>query len=293
MLMAAMGCQAVGTHRLEMQKSAKDVDTRMLEYYRAHSEWTDPGTQEEMYQGIPNDVPSIVKAVQGVLTRRYRNPSEAQDKGGRIRKTDELLRRIRVLHDEPIGVTRPMAKRLLVNCRQFAVLTCSLLRHNGIPARVRVGYLIFPSAEVVYESHWICEYWEAAERRWIQIDAQVNTIDMPEGRFVTAGEGWRRYRLGEAELKTFGVSRKSIGWDMVVHSVTKDAMALNKTELLVWDVNPHWSKKPTASDIEVIDDAAALCREVDSRWQELRDFYDAHPAIRMPADFERKKQTAE
>ena len=295
-LMAAMGCQRIGTHRLEMQKAVDEVDTRMLEYYRAHSEWTNPGTQEEMYQGIPNDVPSIVKAVQGVLTRSHPNPSEAQDKGWEIRRTDELLRRIRELHDEPIGATRPMAKRLLVNCRQFSVLTCSILRHNGIPARARAGYLVVPSAEVVYENHWICEYWEAAERRWIQINVGVGQIDMPEGRFVTAGEGWRRYRLGEAELETFGVSGHSMGWDMVVGNVTCDAMALNKTELLPWDVNPHWNKKKeelAASDIGVIDDAAALCREVDSRWEELRDFYDGHPSIRMPADFDGKEQPAE
>ncbi|MBN1352870.1 transglutaminase domain-containing protein [candidate division KSB1 bacterium] len=290
-LTTSIACLPIGAQTLETDKSAKEVHTSMLEYYRTQSEWTNPGTEEDMYRGIPNDIPSIVKAVQGALIRNLSNPTEAQDKGWEIRRTEELLRRIRELHDEPVVVTRPVSKRLLVNCRQFSVLTCSILRHNGIPARARAGYVVFPAAAVIYENHWICEYWEATEQRWIQIDAQVNQIDIPEGRFVTAGEGWRRYRQGEAEPGTFGVSRNSIGWEMIVGNITCDAMALNKTELLPWDVNPHWSKKKEdlpASDVSLIDEAAALCREVDSRWEELRDFYDTHPIIRMPANFENK-----
>ena len=289
--------------------------SQMLDYYKSQSPWTDPGDQKTMFDGIPDDVPSVVKSVQGVLIHGglawlYKlQPSEEQQNGFTIRRTEELLRRIKALDSSSLADPRPIEKRLIVNCRQFAVLTCSILRHKGIPARVRAGYALYTWGRGKYENHWICEYWDKAEQRWIQVDAQIDdkqkklmridfdTLDMPTGKFVTAGEGWQRYRDGKVDIKSFGLGGKDgwngLGWEMVLPNVACDAMALNKEELLPWDYNPYWKKKQeemSTSDFEIIDKAALLGCQINNRWMEMQKFFDTHPALHMPKDFEKKTQ---
>ena len=268
-----------------------------------------------MFEDIPDDIRSIVESVQGSLIHGglvwlYKlKPAEAQDNGFKIRRTQELLRRISALDSAALSAHRPKEKRLIVNCRQFAVLTCSILRHKGIPARARAGYGLYTWGKGKYENHWICEYWNQEEQRWVQVDAQIdaqqkklmgidfNTLDMPKGKFVTAGEGWQRYQDGKVEVEAFGLGGKdgwnAIGWQMVMENVTCDIMAMNKMELLPWDVNPYWDKKKaemTAKDIAIIEKAAAISSQVDSQWGQMREFYESHPILRMPKDFEAKEQ---
>lgn len=286
----------------------------MLDYYRTHSQWTNPGQQETMLHGIPDDIPSVVKAVQGCLIHGGLlwlydlKPSQLQDKGFDIRRTEEILRRIKALDESPINVPRPKEKRLIVNCRQFAVLTCSILRNKGIPARVRAGYSLYTWGGGKFENHWICEYYKSDEQRWILVDAQIddkqkklmkidfNTFDMPQGKFLSAGEGWQLFRDGKADPNVFGLGGKdgwkALGWDMVMSNVTCDMMALNKMELLPWDVSPYWHKKKeqmSAADMVIIDEAALLCCQVNNRWARMRELYDSHLVLQMPKDFEKKE----
>ena len=284
-----------GEKPLQPQGSGtKGVDQQMLDFYRTQSRWTDPGKQQAMFEDIPDDIGSIVESVQGVLIHGglvwlYKlNPSEAQDNGFKVRRTEDMLQRIKFLDNTPLGDHRPKDKRLVVNCRQFAVLTCSILRHKGIPARARAGYAMYTWGRGKYENHWICEYWNKNEQRWIQVDAQIdsqqkklmridfNTLDIPRGKFVVAGEGWRRYRDGSVPVEYFGLGGKDgwnpIGWGMVMPNVTCDLMALNKMELLPWDVSLDWKKEKAAmspEDIAMIEKAATLSSQVNSHWPQM------------------------
>ncbi|MFC1735008.1 hypothetical protein ACFL1X_02760, partial [Candidatus Hydrogenedentota bacterium] len=51
-------------------EQTKSVDeegkTEMLDFYRAHSSWTDPGIHRVMFKDIPDDISGIVESVQGV-----------------------------------------------------------------------------------------------------------------------------------------------------------------------------------------------------------------------------------
>jgi len=289
----------------------------MLEFYRTQSPWTDPGEHEAMYAEIPDDVASIVKSVQGAVVHGALlwlyglKPSDAQDGGFKIRRTDELLARIKALDDAGLDVHRPMEKRLVVNCRQFAVLTCSILRQKGIPARARAGYGPYTCVgnDKKYDNHWICEYWSQDEARWIQVDAQIDdkqrklfkidfdTLDMPKGQFVVAGKGFQRYRAGEAPAEDFGVYGDSgwvaIGWDMAMPNVTCDMLALNKVELLPWDVPPFGKKtedEMSPENTALIEHAAQLTVNVNTHWPDMRTFYEQHLTFHMPEGFEEKEQ---
>jgi len=280
----------------------------MLDYYRTQSTWTDPGANLPMYQGIPDAIPNVVQAVQnvvvhgGLLWLYKMNPTEQQNGGFYIRKAEEILGRIGQLKPGSLTVPRSENERLVVNCRQFAVLTCSILRSKGIPARVRAGYALYTWGRGKYENHWICEYWHPTQLRWVQVDAQIdaaqrklmgidfNTLDMPPGQFISAGEGWERYRQGKVNIESFGLGGKGgwngIGWGMVMPNVVCDAMALNKDEFLPWDIPPYWTKRQdemSAEDMDLIEKLAT------APWSQSRSFYTAHRTLHMPADFEMNK----
>jgi len=311
-LIAVVFLSSCGKQRPDSQElDTGKVDQAMLEFYRTQSPWTDPGEYAAMYDGIPDDVGSVVKAVQGVVVHGgllwlyTLEPSEAQQGGSVIRRTDELLARIKALDDAGLDVPRPPEKRLVTNCRQFAVLTCSILRHKGIPARARAGYALYTWRHGKYENHWICEYWNKDEKRWIQVDAQIDdkqrkimkidfdTLDMPKGRFAFAGEGWRRFRDGDVPPENFGVGGgegwNAMGWTMAMENVTCEMLALNKVELLPWDTPPFADKaedEMSPEDMALIEKAAELTTNVNTRWADMRKLYESHPAFHMPNGFE-------
>lgn len=287
----------------------KDEETKaMLEFYRKQSVWTEPGKYSAMYEGIPDEVTNVVQAVQNVLVHGgllwlYKmTPAEQQGGGMNIRRVEEMLRRIANMKPGSLADTRSPDQRLVVNCRQFAVLTCSILRSKGISARARAGYALYTWGRGKYDNHWICEYWHPAKRRWVQVDAQIDsaqrklmgiafdTLDMPAGHFVPAGEGWQLFRQGKVSAEVFGLGGKTgwngIGWGMVMPNVVCDTMALNKDELLPWDEPPYWAKKQaemSAGDMDLIDKLSS------ASWNEIRSLYGANDTLHMPADFEKQK----
>jgi Transglutaminase-like superfamily len=107
----------------------------------------------------------------------------------------QIIDRIRMLDDQPLSVCRSANARLIVVYRHFTVLFAALLRETGIPARGRCGFgTYFRSGRFV--DHWVCEYWNAPEARWVLVDAFIaaeqreklrpdfNPLDVPRDRFV-------------------------------------------------------------------------------------------------------------
>jgi hypothetical protein len=126
---------------------------------------------------------------------------------------------------------------------------------------------------------------DAAQRKLMRIE--FDTCNMPVGHFVSAGKGWQEYRQGKADGERFGLGGKDgwegIGWDIIMPNDICDTMALNKVELLPWEVPAYWTKKQTelsADDTELRDRLAA------ASWNQIRLLYDTNDTLHMPANFE-------
>jgi hypothetical protein len=196
--------------------------------------------------------------------------------------------------------SRPPDKRLIGSCRHFAVLTCSLLRHKKIPARARGGFETHHSP-VRHHDHWICEYWNPTQQRWIQVDAEIDSalkqkwhidfdpLDLPAGTFMTGAETWRLCRKGELNPKQFGVGGGANewigGWNFVSSELLLDLMALNKFELLPWDTNRLSEKEVSQlseSEYALLDSVAHCINEGDKSFLEIRQLYAMNSSLRMP-----------
>lgn len=157
-----------------------------------------------------------------------------------------MLDRILARDASSLDAARRLERRFIGICRDYALLTCSALRHHGIPARLRVGFAAYFTPGF-HEDHWVCEY--HAGRRWRLLDAELSdrvrahfgvgfdAADVPRDAFLVAGEAWARARHGVLDPGTCGVSAIGIsGQQFLASSVVRDLAALNKREMLAWDV---------------------------------------------------------
>jgi hypothetical protein len=271
-----------------------------LAYYAAPGRMTDPGAHAALFDGLPCDLPGLVEVVQGLLVHifwaeRYglSLPEERQQEV-QIRPVDRKLTRLLELDTRPLTAARPLENKLVGNCRDFSVTLCAMLRHRGVPARARCGFGTYFLPDH-YEDHWVVEYWDAARRRWVMVDAQLDAfqrqalgidfdpLDMPPGRFVTGGQAWQMCRAGQADPDKFGIFQWH-GLRFVRGDLVRDFLSLNKVEILPWDGG--WGFLAYDGDLEeeIMDRAAALCLAGNEAFSEVRATYETDSRWHMPPE---------
>jgi len=208
-----------------------------------------------------------------------------------LRSVPQMLGQILALDPSPLSVPRPPERRKVSICRDFAVLLVSMLRHQGIPARLRIGFAgYFRAKRPRYWDHRIAEYWDEGLNRWVLVDAMVDGLHRKalglkidpldiaaESPFILAGDAWGRCRAGEADPEDFGDSPSDRGMPPIRYALLHDFDALNKVELVGFDAWHPLIDKPedevTAAERELLDDIAELTVGVDSRFDDLQALY--------------------
>ena len=267
--------------------------TTLLSYYACQGDVTDPREYGGLFDDVPRDVPALCRLVQGLVVHvgwAGAYGVELTDTSRRelsIRSVAEQLRVIQTADSRPLSVPRPVASRMLGTCRDFAILLCSMLRHRGIPARVRCGFATYLGPNR-YEDHWVCERWIADQNRWGVVDAQLDAVqrghlnvtfdtsDLPEGRFLAAGQVWQMCRAGEADPTDCGQQAATGLWFMRVN-VVRDLLALAKTEISPWD---GWRQIGPAK--RTLDDTAAALTDELARMPSDADRLGT--PVRLPAE---------
>ncbi|MBV9382067.1 MAG: transglutaminase domain-containing protein [Streptosporangiaceae bacterium] len=262
-----------------------------LLFYTRPAAMTSAGRHASALGTLPHDIPGLAAAAQGLLIHEHMahgygvTLSETDRASVHIRPVEQLLARIVARDSRPLHVPRAPAARLPGNCRHFTVLMTAALRARGIPARARCGFGGYFGTGM-FEDHWVCEYWHAAQRRWILVDAQIDgqqrdwfnigfdVTDVPRDRFLTAGRAWARCRSGADDPARFGLSLINEAGDWwIAANLMRDAAALCNTELLPWDC---WGAmpgpdRPVSDDLALLfDRLAALTQTPDAAFTELR-----------------------
>ncbi|HEY5778342.1 MAG TPA: hypothetical protein VIT00_06360, partial [Terrimicrobiaceae bacterium] len=149
-----------------------------------------------------------------------------------------------------------------------------------------------------FEDHWVCEYWNASERRWILVDSQFDDVwreklnivhdivDVPRDQFLVAADAWDQCRQGKVDPSEFGIEFAGFrGLWFIAGSLVRDVAALNKMEMLPWDV---WGAQPQPDQVlndeqlAFFDRLAAITREPDQSFEELRRLYEEDDRVRVP-----------
>ena len=265
----------------------------MFEFYRQHGQMSDPGEHVDLFDGLPSDLDSLCDVVQTNLlhvfwAERYgRRLTEENEKSLYIRNLTEKLALIRQIDDSALVNERPLGKRQIGNCRDFTLMMTAFLRHQGVVARARCGFGAYFMTNQ-YEDHWVCEYWNEEQNRWILVDSQLDKIqrktlkidfdplDVPRDQFIIAGKAWEMCRSGQAEPKEFGIFDMR-GWWFIWGDVVRDFLALNKVNILPWDheleVFKYQLDDPLTQDPDELafyDRIAALTLAGDHAFHEIR-----------------------
>ncbi len=285
-----------------LEQTASRID--LLNYYAQPGPLTDPQTYASWLNDLPTDISSLVKIVQGVMVHifwaeRYGlNLSDERKQEVNLRSISKMLARLVELDDRPLTAPREPAMKLVGNCRDHSTLLCAILRRQGVPARARCGFgaYFLPNH---YEDHWVCEYWNAAQRRWMLVDAQLDqvqrdilniqfdTLDVPRDQFIIGGRAWQMIRAATADPDNFGIFEWHGQW-FVQDNLVRDFLSLNKIELLPWD---SWGlmagpeDNVATTDLVLLDRIAALTIEPDAAFDDLRALYAGDPRLHTRPDW--------
>lgn len=284
-----------------MGTSAGEAPADPLAYYASQGIVTDPGPHADLFDGLPQDIEALVATLQGLLLHVFWAEAqgvtlteERQAEVG-IRSVSDMLARIHELDDRPLTEPRELDQRLVANCRDYAVLFTSMLRHRGIPARVRAGFATY-FAPGEHMDHWVCEYWSDEHERWMMVDAQLDALqiatlgitfdplDMPEGLFLTGGDAWLVCRAGDADPERFGIMEHR-GMSFIRGNVGHDFWALNKVETMPWEGwGVCWREEEglTRSDLEFLDEVSRLTLEGNESFAAVRALHEGDARLRTP-----------
>jgi hypothetical protein len=269
-------------------------------YFSRYGKMTDPGHYRDLYADLPLDVPSLVKVVQGLVmhifwAERYglRLPEERKAEV-QLRSMNRRLQRSLELYSSPLTTPRPSECKIVGNCRDFSVTLASMLQSKIIPARARCGFGAYFLPDH-YEDHWVCEYWNDAEQRWVLVDAQLDelqcdvlkipfdALDVPRDQFIVGGAAWKMCHNGQADPDQFGIFDMH-GMDFVKGDFLRDVAALNKMELLPWDcwglMFQDYATLPP-DDLTMLDRLADLTSSDIPQFALVRQIYESDPRLRV------------
>lgn len=267
-----------------------------------------PLTDLSMYRArldcLPATIADLCRVVHGVLIHVFWQGTGAMLLGDE-RKSETFARSaaaklaaILALDDRPLTIARPPERRLPATSRDYSVLLVALLRHQGIPARSRCGFVTYLAPQR-YEDHWLVEYWDVSESRWVLVDPQMDEaqraalnvsfdpLDVPRVRFLSSGGAWQRCRSGTLDPMLFG-NLEDRGMHAIRCTLIRDLAALNRVEMQPWD---RWGlmlppdEMLSDADIALLDTVAhatvgALATPSADAVEAL---YTADPRLRPPA----------
>ncbi len=270
------------------------------EYYKHPGPMTEPRAHAAQIRALPGDVPALCEVVQGLLIHRdwqalynVKLPDERVEET-HLRSATAMLARIVALDGRALGVARAPERRIVSTCRDFSLMLAAFLKAQGTPARARCGFgAYFMPGEFV--DHWVCEYWNAAQSRWVLVDAQLDSgqrrtlrldfdpLDTPRDRFIIAGDAWTMCRAGRSDPARFGIFNMHGTW-FIAGNVLRDLASLNRMELLPWDscglmTGPDGTFG--AEQTTLLDKIAALTLAGDGAFSDVRAIYD-DDRLRVP-----------
>jgi len=245
-----------------------------LDVYAGHSAFTNPGRNADLIGALPPVIPVLCRTLHGLMIheawieREGLDPAAFSSQSRATLPVAQRLEQFLSIDPSPLTIARLGESRVLTTCRDFSLMLCAILRHHGIPARIRCGFARYFAGNL-YHDHWVCEYWAWGEQRWILVDAQLDQLhrnllkfdfeptDVPRTAYITGIEAWKRCRSGIIDPAQLSHGSTN-GLFFARVNLARDLLALAKIETSAWD---RWraAREPDRS----LDEAALLrCDEM-------------------------------
>jgi hypothetical protein len=291
------------------------MDQGILDHYREFSLYTDPGAyRNTLMNTLPNNIREIGRLIR--LNVIHRTTLEAGNTGtnadlkyGDMNKVpwwrqaedDNLVTAASMLAElyrrDSHGLTgeRSVENKIVVTCRYVAILMASILKSKGMAARVRSGnaaYFDMGELGKVSADHWINQYWNEAEGRWVTVDVDgslatldFDPFDMPEGVFDFPARAWLDIRSGKVDPLRFYNAKPERGAIVVLWSLFYDFHSLMNNEIIYLHTpvfgNPQRFAALKENELKKIDGLARLMLNPDGHFTHLKTVWETEKIFRL------------
>jgi hypothetical protein len=282
------------------------MQSSILQHYRAFGPFTYPGLyQERLVSDLPADIRDVGRLVRLQLIHKMTlyagrsghrvNPAYGdvnnvpwyrQGEDDYFPTVAAMLAELYRRDSRGLVADRAVEHKLILTCRFVALLMAAILKARGIAARVRPGYAPYIHPERI-EDHWITQYWQESEQRWITIDVDTSfeqrpfdAFDMQPTAFEFAAQAWLAVRAGTAlasAYRTYGDS----ALPELATQVVCDLHCLMNNEITYTQYPAHVASDFEGEKLQVIDALARLLLEPDENFTQLQTIWETNRDFRL------------
>lgn len=286
------------------------MNENILNHYLNFSVFTNPGCYENFLKSLPDDVKQLWNLISHQIIHRVtlRDLNTNANKNliywdmekfpwHRLRCEDDILpnsvsmiAELLRLDDKWFHKDRKVEDKIVVTCRYVAILMATILKSKNIPCRVRSWFA--PYFSDWSWDHWINQYWDQNQKKWINFDADwffedfldFDQYNIPEEKFDWSANTWLWIRQWKLNADNF-INAWGYKWLLpVLWAVFYDFHSLMNNEILYLQAPYYiWNKfdKFTEKDFEEIDELANLMLEVDKNFDKLVDIWNTNKKFRI------------
>lgn len=283
------------------QQVYKFIDNKsVLDFYKKYSSYTDPGEYAWLYKNLPDSLPELCSLIKSQFIHpfselpQYRDqiPEERWNEWLSSYPTVQSIMKGLLTYDSRGFVNdRKPEDRLVLGCREYAILLASVLKYRGIPARIRVGHAPYLEAGL-HLSHAICEVWNETESRWMLVDPGLNMIDFNRDQFDFSNEVWLKMQKGEIDPNLYIAPPNITGLVSILGKISLDLSSLLGAEFTVAQYAPMLdyclknNNHLTTGQIEILNKICKLMNTLDAKnLSELQEIYNKTPEIQITETF--------
>jgi hypothetical protein len=263
--------------------------SELTQFYREPSPTSDLGRHADLSAGLPADPGALGAIVRGLLVHNFAARMQglefAAERMAHMQTVgaEAILDNVLGLDPAPLGVERPVERRMVGFCYHFALLHCALLRAAGTPARVRCGFARYFEPRW-WMDHWVVEYWDGDG--WTLTDPQIGRSGLTGDDFQTGVTGWSQCRDGASRPGAYG-NGELWGWDELRGSLINDVAALSKVEVSGWYWCDRLKVEPLDQPHDELDTSldllSAAAAAADSP-AAIKECFGLYPEFQPPAD---------
>ena len=271
----------------------------VLEFYKQYSSYTDPGEYAYLYETLPDSLPELCSIIKSQFIHPYAELPDVKDLIPRDRWNEmekyptvkSILAGLVSFDSRGFVTDRKPQNKLVLGCREYAILLASVLKYRSIPARVRCGHAdyLIPG---LHGSHTICEVWNVNEKRWMLVDPSTGMIDFSREKFDFSNETWLKMQKGEIDPNLYMAPPNTTGLVSIVGKISPDLLSVLGTEFTIYQYAPileytlNNENKLSTEQIEILNKICELMKSLDDKnLSKLQDIYNNTPMIQMTKTF--------
>jgi formylglycine-generating enzyme required for sulfatase activity len=271
----------------------KKGSVSVLDFYRQYSSFTDPGEYAYLYKNLPDSLPELCSLIKSQFIHVYEELPKYQDQIPKERWNESLtmyptvqsiLKGLLSYDSRGLVKDRKVENRLVLACREYAMLLASILKYRGIPARVRSGFAPYLNPGF-HTGHIICEVWNKNENRWMLVDPSKDMIDFGREKFELGNDVWLKMQNNEIDLKLYGMMGQP-GLAIITTALCHDLASILGSEYLIYQYSPilasAFQDKLTAKEIETLSRISESMKSIDAdNLSKLHEIYNNTPQIQF------------